>query len=103
MSVFGMPRRWGQYVPGPVLGGFLSRFKKGRSEPDWESTITDEVDRLVQARPPDVTVMIPALQVELGKRLELASRLMKERGYRLRQVVPESGMTWAASFMRMTD
>ena len=83
--------------------GLFSRFKKGKGSESWEETIDREVDRATDSRPSDVTILIPAQQVELGRRLELTSRLMKEKGYRLRQVIPESGMTWAASFMRMDD
>ena len=83
--------------------GLFSRFKKGRGNQNWEETIDQEVDRATESRPNDVTIMIPAQQVELGRRLELTSRLMKEKGYRLRQVIPESGTTWAASFMRLDD
>ena len=83
--------------------GLFSRFKKNRGNENWEDTIAQEVDRATSSRPSDVTIMIPAQQVELGRRLELTSRLMKEKGYRLRQVIPDSGMTWAASFMRLDE
>ena len=62
--------------------------------------VSGEIEGLTADRPPDVTLIIPAVQVELGRRLELTSRLMREKGYRLRQVSPDSGSTWAASFMR---
>lgn len=84
-----------------LAGSFFSKLKKGGSSALWEETIADEVHRCTEAGPPDVTIVIPALQTELGTRLELTSKLMKERGYRLRQVIPDSGTTWAASFMRL--
>ncbi|MBW3594460.1 MAG: hypothetical protein KY391_02690 [Actinobacteria bacterium] len=83
--------------------GFFSKFKKNRSSASWEERIADDIIRLTEDRPGDVTIIIPALQSELGSRLEQTSRLMKERGYRLRQVIPDSGTTWAASFMRLDD
>ena len=82
---------------------FLSRFKKAKGGIAWEEKVEEEVIRLTEADPPDVTIIIPALQIELGTRLELTSKLMKEKGYRLRQVIPDSGLTWAASFMRLDD
>lgn len=84
-------------------GTFFSKLKKGRSNAPWEETIHDEVELCTEERAPDVTIVIPAQQTELGTRLELTSKLMKARGYRLRQVIPESGATWAASFMRLDD
>ena len=81
---------------------FFSRFKK-RAGIAWEEKVEHEVIRLTEADPPDVTIIIPAHQIELGSRLELTSKLMREKGYRLRQVIPESGLTWAASFMRLDD
>ena len=84
-----------------IAGSFFSKLKKGRSGVPWEDTILDDVTRCTEQRPADVTIVIPALQTELGTRLELTSKLMKERGYRLRQVIPDSGTTWAASFMRL--
>ena len=86
-----------------LAAGFFSRFKKNQGGGAWEEQVEHEVIRLTEAEPPDVTIIIPALQVELGSRLELTSKLMKEKGYRLRQVIPESGLTWAASFMRLDD
>lgn len=86
-----------------LAGGFFAKFKKDRSTAPWEDRVADEVIRLTEEAPPDVTIAIPALQVELGSRLELTSRLMKEHGYRLRQVIPDSGTSWAASFMRLDD
>lgn len=83
--------------------GFFARFKKNKGSAAWEEHVEDEVIRLTEAEPPDVTIIIPALQIELGSRLELTSKLMKEKGYRLRQVIPESGLSWAASFMRLDD
>ena len=82
---------------------FFSKFRKNQDNSLWEEKVVDEVIRLTEDEPGDVTIIIPALQVELGTRLELTSRLMKEKGYRLRQVIPDSGVTWAASFMRLDD
>lgn len=87
-------------MDGPLVASLWSRFSKGRSD-EWEQAVVDEIERATAGSPPDVTITIPALQVELGKRLEFASGRMKEKGYRLRQVVPHSGVTWAASFMRV--
>lgn len=86
-----------------LAAGLFARLRRKRSDDDWEATVESEVERLTAARPPDVTIIVPAIQLELGHRLELLSRLMKGKGYRLRQVIPESGVTWAASFMRMDD
>ena len=83
--------------------GFFARFKKNQGSGAWEEKVEHEVIRLTEAEPTDVTIIIPALQIELGSRLELTSKLMKEKGYRLRQVIPDSGMTWAASFIRLDD
>ena len=80
--------------------GFFSRFGHGKSRADWEARLEGVVERLTESSPPDVTIVVPARQAQLGTRLELVSRLMKTKGYRLRQVVPDSGTTWAASFMR---
>ena len=82
---------------------FFTRFKKARGGVAWEEKVEHEVIRLTETDPPDVTIIIPALQIELGSRLELTSKLMREKGYRLRQVIPDSGLTWAASFMRLDD
>ena len=86
-----------------LAAGFFSRFKRSQGGGAWEEQVEHEVIRLTEAEPSDVTIIIPALQIELGSRLELTSKLMKEKGYRLRQVIPESGLTWAASFMRLDD
>lgn len=86
-----------------LAGAFFSKFKKGRYDAPWEERVVDEVIRLTEGCPGDVTIVIPALQIELGTRLELTSKLMKQHGYRLRQVIPDSGTTWAASFMRLDD
>jgi len=89
--------------PSSVAGAFFSRFKKDRSNAPWEEKVVTEVMRLTEACPGDVTICIPAHHADLGSRLELASKLMKQQGYRLRQVIPDSGTTWAASFMRVDD
>ena len=86
-----------------LAAGFFSRFKKNRGSGAWEDHVEHEIIRLTETEPPDVTIIIPALQIELGGRLEHTSKLMKQKGYRLRQVLPESGMTWAASFIRLDD
>ncbi len=94
----------GAEVDGVFLAtGFFSRLFNKKGAANWEERVEDEVIRLTEEEPPDVTIIIPALQVELGGRLEHTSKLMKQKGYRLRQVIPESGMTWAASFMRLDD
>ena len=79
--------------------GFFSRLGQAKTADDWRLQLDEKVERLTQSSPPDVTIVIPARQAELGARLELVSSLMKVKGYRLRQVVPESATKWAASFM----
>ena len=82
---------------------FFSRFGKRQSVEEWEQTLATDIERAIKGEPADVRLIIPAHQTELGKRLELASRSMRQKGYRLRQVSPESSTTWAASFMKMED
>ncbi len=84
-----------------LASGLFARFKKNKSAAAWEAHIQEEIARLTESMPSDLTILIPALQIELGSRLEFASKLLKEKGYRLRQVIPDSGTTWAASFMRI--
>jgi len=79
------------------------KLRKARTNGPWEDRITHEVIRLTEDRPEDVTIVIPAVHTELGTRLEVTGRLMKRHGYRLRQVIPDSGTTWAASFMLLDD
>lgn len=86
-----------------LAAGFFSRFKKSQGSGAWEDQVEHQIISLTEDEPTDVTIIIPALQIELGSRLELTSKLMKEKGYRLRQVIPESGMTWKASFIRLDD
>ncbi len=86
-----------------VLLGFVSKVRKPRYGNKWEDRVEHEVSDLTESQPPDVTIVIPAAPADLGTRLEITSRLMKEKGYRLRQVVPMAGTTWAASFMRLDD
>jgi len=84
-------------------GSSSSRFDDGRSGGPWEERVVDEVIRLTEDAPSDVTIVIPAHHSDLGAKLEKASRLMQEHGYRLRQVIADSGITWAASFIRLDD
>ena len=82
---------------------FFSRFGKRQRVDEWDEALATQIETATEGDPADVTLIIPALQIELGKRLEQASRMMREKGYRLRQVSPDSSSTWAASFMRMED
>ncbi len=81
----------------------MGRFRKNRATAPWEDKVAAEVTRLTEHSPRDVTIVIPAVEMDLGPRLEVASRLMKQRGYRLRQVIPDSGTRWSVSFMRRDD
>lgn len=83
--------------------GLFARLFGNKGAANWDERIVTDVIRLTEDEPSDVTIIIPALQVELGGRLDRASKLMREKGYRLRQVIPESGMTWSASFIRLDD
>lgn len=78
-------------------GGVWQKLRRGRGA-TWEETIAKEVDRLTAGRPPEVKILIPAPQSELGGRLERAARLMKAKGYRLHMVAPEDEVMWAAGF-----
>jgi len=88
---------------GTLAGAFLNKLKKERFDGPWEEKVVEDVIRLTEDSPGDVTIVIPARHSELGGRLEVASKLMKRHGYRLRQVIPGSGTTWSASFMRLDD
>jgi hypothetical protein len=85
-----------------LLAGLWTRFRRGRSDEDWEEQVAAEVERVCATGARHVKLMIPALQTELGRRLEVATALMKEKGYRLHMVTPDSGLRWAAGYERVS-
>jgi hypothetical protein len=84
----------------PLLAGLWHRFRRGRNEGEWEQQVAAEVERVTATRDRHVKVMIPAMQSELGSRLEITTQLMKDKGYRLHMVTPEAGLMWAAGYER---
>lgn len=87
-------------MDGSGAAGLWSRLRRGRGEGEWEQNLATEIDRITAGDPPEAKLLIPALQIELGRRLETAAGLMKDRGYRLHMVIPKDGMMWAAGFER---
>lgn len=87
-------------MDGSGAAGLWSKLRRGRGDDEWERNLATEIDRITASHPPEVKLLIPALQIELGRRLEAAAGLMKDRGYRLHMVTPEDGMMWAAGFER---
>jgi hypothetical protein len=90
-------------MDGTLLAGLLSRFRRGRNDGDWEEHVAAEVERVTATRAQHVKVNIPALQSELGHRLEFTTMLMKEKGYRLHMVTPEADLRWAAGYEKVPD
>lgn len=86
-----------------LLAGLWHRFRRGRKEEGWEDEIVSEVERATAGGQQHVKLVIPALQSELGTRLELATGLMKEKGYRLHMVTPADGLKWAAGYEKVRD
>ena len=81
--------------------GLWSKLRRGHGDDDWERELADEVARVTVGQPAEVRLLISALQTELGRRLQTAAQLMRDRGYRLHMVTPEEGMTWTAGFERV--
>ena len=80
--------------------GLWSKSRRGRGDYDWERQIAGEIARVTAGHPPEVKVLISSPQTELGRRLQAAAELMRDRGYRLHMVLPEEGMNWTAGFER---
>ncbi|MGH2806261.1 MAG: hypothetical protein ACRDKT_03200 [Actinomycetota bacterium] len=87
----------------PFLAGLRRRFRRGRDDEGWEQEIVAQVERVAASGEQHVQVLIPAVQSELGRRLEVATRLMKDNGYRLHMVTPADDLKWAAGYEKVTD
>jgi hypothetical protein len=85
----------------PLLAGLIRRFRRGRNDGEWEQQIEAQVDRVTATGERHVKVLIPAMQSELGARLEITTMLMKEKGYRLHMVTPERDLMWAAGYEKV--
>jgi hypothetical protein len=87
----------------PLLAGLWGRFRRGRNDDEWEQQIEAEVERVAATGEQHVKIMIPAMQSELGRRLEITTMLMKENGYRLHMVAPGPDLRWVAGFERVPE
>jgi hypothetical protein len=86
-----------------LLAGLWHRFRRGRNEDEWEEQIAAEVELVAATGEQHVKVMIPALQSELGHRLEIVTNLMKAKSYRLHMVTPDVDLMWAAGYEKVPE
>ena len=80
--------------------GLWSKRKPGHGDEEWRRQLVDEIARVTVDQPPEVKLLISAPQTDLGRRLQAAAELMRDRGYRLHMVAPEEGTRWTAGFER---